>query len=68
MTADSTPDWGFDMANILSVKVPVAFTCKVAGLHLISMESTNEGGTHTIIVQLFTVLLFMIRNALGEDS
>lgn len=51
MTADSAPGWGFDTANMLSVKVLVALRYKVAALYLISMEGINEGRTHIIIVQ-----------------
>lgn len=67
MTADSTPDWGFDTANMLSVKVLVALRYKIAGLHLISVEGINEGGTHIITIQFFTGLLCMI-NSLEEHT
>lgn len=44
MTADFTPDWGFDTANMLSVKVLVGLRYKVGVLYLISVEGVNEGG------------------------
>lgn len=67
MTADSTPGWGFDTANMLPVKVLVALRYKVVVLYIVSVEGINEGGTRIIIVQFFTGMLCMI-NSLEEHT
>lgn len=68
MTADSTPAWAFDTANMLPVEELVALRYKVAVLCLLSMEGISESGTRVITEQFFTNLLCLIRNYLEEHT